>query len=93
MQATIGFDNIPQVDGHQDLEVSMNDSHLYTCETCDLTFQTEEEFEEHDLLQFYCNICLICFPTKKALNIHEYEFHPGFHSMDIIKEEDEEVVP
>ena len=41
-----------------------------TCETCSSTYPTEEDFLKHDALQFCCDICGICFPSKKDVKTH-----------------------
>ena len=56
-----------------------------TCETCSLSYPTEEDFRRHDSLQFCCELCGICFPTKKDVKIHEEEFHPGIFSANYLR--------
>ena len=76
--------NIPQVDG---LEWCSPDPvpkrKYFPCQSCSLVFHSIEDLKWHDSYQFYCDICTICFATKKDLNEHEEEFHPGFYSTHI----------
>ena len=77
---------IPQLDGfvndaveHIEAESTSHDQIIdYTCETCDLEFDSEEDFLEHDAYQFNCDICLICFDAREALNEHVQDFHPKY---------------
>ena len=53
------------------------------CETCHKTFETEEQFHEHDAAhQFCCDECFICFTTKVMADLHELEEHPNTHYAD-----------
>ena len=55
----------------------------YTCESCDLEFESEEDFLDHDAYQFICDICLICFATTEALNEHVQDFQTEYKSARI----------
>ena len=53
------------------------------CETCQNTFETEEEFNDHDNAhQFCCDECYICFTTQVLADLHELETHPNTHYAD-----------
>ena len=55
------------------------------CQTCDLGFHSHKDFEEHDALQYCCDICGICFRSEEAVHVHENEFHPGIYSTNIYR--------
>ena len=58
----------------------LNNVKSLTCDTCDLTFPTEKEFNSHNAFKFICDVCDICFPTKNDVKKHELDFHPGYPS-------------
>ena len=58
---------------------------MIICETCDLGFHSQEDFEDHNAFRFCCSICGICFPSEEAVHLHEDEFHPGIYSTNIAR--------
>ena len=58
---------------------------LIICETCDLGFHSQEDFDDHNAFRFCCSICGICFPSEEAVHLHEDEFHPGIYSTNIAR--------
>jgi hypothetical protein len=50
------------------------------CETCHQTFDTEDQFNEHDNAHNYCcDECFIYFTTQVMADLHEPKEHPNTH--------------
>ena len=53
------------------------------CETCNKTFDTENQFNDHNKAHnFCCDECYLCFTTQVIADLHELEFHPNTHYAD-----------
>ena len=76
--------SIPQLDGGACTPRSDVD---FKCETCQKTFEDEDEFKLHDSFQFCCDECSICFSSQIAAHLHELDAHPdSFYARTYIPE-------
>lgn len=51
----------------------------YKCETCDATFNSEAELEQHNRTmhsQYKCEVCGATFTSESELEAHNREMHP-----------------
>ena len=68
-QLETSLTQIPQVDGLEPCPPDPVPKRKYfPCQSCSLVFHSIEDLKWHDSYQFYCDICTICFATKKNLN-------------------------
>ena len=77
---TPSLDVIPQLDGLQPEHVHSLPQDIFSqplvCETCQKVFKNIEEYNEHDLLQFCCDDCGICYSTQVQADLHVLQVHP-----------------
>ena len=84
---------IPQLDGilnslppatHTFSQAAQQSAETYLqCETCHKTFDTEDQFNDHDNAHNYCcDECYLCFTTQLIADLHELEYHPNTHYSD-----------
>ena len=84
-QASLGKDQISQLDGAQSQAEHVQDSHQqnltmppFKCDNCEKTFCTIEELKHHtDSHGWGCDECFICYTSKYLADLHELEHHPG----------------
>ena len=77
-------EQILQLDGTQcslpfDGDNLSNSERVLQCETCQMIFKSESEFNEHNKAEFCCDECGICYTTQLAAHFHELQEHPDTH--------------
>ena len=94
-------DCIPQIDGldctledERSLSVPVSASTLpspdtseFKCDTCNQTFTTADDFNEHDSYQFCCDECEIWYRTQIESHFHQLQAHldSGFANTYILE--------